>query len=114
MLAHYKFTLINKDPRLNQNEIVKDLQDAVQYIEDGKKRKKKKVFKNVVNISLKKDKIKENSFVIHIDLRSQDNQAWKQKIGWYLKNKKGKVEFCNPKNPKEMFEIEKLQTFGQK
>jgi len=103
LIKNFKLSLVNKDPQLDLTDHKEDIAAAIQYINAGKSRKKDPVFINVNEIKLLS--LNKSYLELEADYNAQDDQAWKQKFGWFLKHKRGMSSFCNPKDPKEMFLI---------
>ena len=101
-MEKYQFILRNKtDKNLDLTTKCDEIKEVIDHINDGKSRKKP-VF---VDVDLKFDRknVGRNSFVVEAKLGERAKKSWRQKVGWFLANKKDMRNFCD-KNGK-MFKI---------
>ncbi|WP_176762197.1 hypothetical protein [Natronincola ferrireducens] len=98
----YTFELINKDPSLDLTLELNNINEAINYILEGKNRRNP-VFIDVDNIRI--NRITQYRMELDVELGEDANDSWKQKIGWYLANKCDMRNYCNSANAEEMFKI---------
>ena len=105
-MSNFRFELIKKDPNLDLTGKQLELTDAMNYINDGKKRA---VYKGVGIISI--DNVEKHSFELEVTLGPDSLKSWRQNIGKYLAKHKNMQNFCSinvDKKKDEMFSIKEI------
>ena len=103
-MEKYIFELINKKDEFDLRTKISEIEETIEYINNGELRKPP-VF---VGINIQDiEKVDKHSFVLAVEVNPEATDAWRQQIGKILANRGTLRKYCKENDETLLFEVKK-------